>query len=287
MNSAAGEGYLATPAVATIAQWAQMANWETIERRFTMQLGRIATFTGLSPAAGFRAYSAPIACFAYEDQRDVVSETKRLIRKRVQVSAKLLNKAENLNAAIYLRFELHHFDKPVASAHCWDEPERCSELMYRRISYRPLSAFKTSLKLVVGSPLRQLTRTPYAGCGGIFDMHLTANLLRNLPVKKNCKSVKIWQNHDRSWVRGPVFGPPCVYVFGVWVVCMFWTLIATSRPIRRRICELKYSESGSTQPLDHCHSSTTCRRQGRRANWAVVQGPPHLGGLHENSKKET
>jgi len=72
MNSAAGEGYLATPAVATIAQWAQMANWETIERRFTMQLGRIATFTGLSSAAGFRAYSAPIACFAYEDQRGML-----------------------------------------------------------------------------------------------------------------------------------------------------------------------------------------------------------------------
>ena len=34
----------------------------------------------------------------------------------------------------------------------------------------------------------------YARCGGIFIMHLTANLPRNLPVKKNCKSVKIWQN---------------------------------------------------------------------------------------------
>jgi len=27
----------------------------------------------------------------------------------------------------------------------------------------------------------------YARCGGIFNMHLTANLPRNLPVKKSCK----------------------------------------------------------------------------------------------------
>jgi len=31
----------------------------------------------------------------------------------------------------------------------------------------------------------------YARCGGIFNIELTANLLRNLPVKKICKSVKI------------------------------------------------------------------------------------------------
>jgi len=31
----------------------------------------------------------------------------------------------------------------------------------------------------------------YATRGGMFNMHLTANLRRNLPVKKNCKSVKI------------------------------------------------------------------------------------------------
>ena len=30
----------------------------------------------------------------------------------------------------------------------------------------------------------------YARCGGIFNMDLTANLPRNLPIK-NCKSVKI------------------------------------------------------------------------------------------------
>ena len=31
----------------------------------------------------------------------------------------------------------------------------------------------------------------YARCGGIFNMHLTANLLRNVPVKKISKSVKL------------------------------------------------------------------------------------------------
>ena len=40
----------------------------------------------------------------------------------------------------------------------------------------------------------------YARCGGIFDIHLTANLLGNLPVKKNCKSVKIWQNYGHESV---------------------------------------------------------------------------------------
>ena len=31
----------------------------------------------------------------------------------------------------------------------------------------------------------------YARRGGMFNIHLTANLLRNLPVEKICKSVKI------------------------------------------------------------------------------------------------
>jgi len=31
----------------------------------------------------------------------------------------------------------------------------------------------------------------YARCGGMFNIHLTANLLRNLAVKKFGKSVKI------------------------------------------------------------------------------------------------
>jgi len=30
-----------------------------------------------------------------------------------------------------------------------------------------------------------------ARCGGIFHMHLTANFLKNPPVKKMCKSVNI------------------------------------------------------------------------------------------------
>ena len=30
----------------------------------------------------------------------------------------------------------------------------------------------------------------YARCGRIFNMHLIANLPRNFPVKKSCKSVK-------------------------------------------------------------------------------------------------
>jgi len=30
----------------------------------------------------------------------------------------------------------------------------------------------------------------YASCGGIFNVHATANLPRNLPVKIFCKSVK-------------------------------------------------------------------------------------------------
>ena len=31
----------------------------------------------------------------------------------------------------------------------------------------------------------------YARCGEMFNIHLTANILGNLPVKKNCQSVKI------------------------------------------------------------------------------------------------
>ena len=42
----------------------------------------------------------------------------------------------------------------------------------------------------------------YARCCGLFNMHLTANLPRKLPVKKNCrpKSVKIWQNYGHESV---------------------------------------------------------------------------------------
>ena len=48
----------------------------------------------------------------------------------------------------------------------------------------------------------------YARCGGIFNTHLTANLPGNLPVKKNLKSVKTWQNCGHESVA-PFFGPPC------------------------------------------------------------------------------
>jgi len=47
----------------------------------------------------------------------------------------------------------------------------------------------------------------YARCGGIFNIHLTANLPRNLLVKK-ITSVNIWQNYDDKSVA-PLFGPPC------------------------------------------------------------------------------
>ena len=47
-----------------------------------------------------------------------------------------------------------------------------------------------------------------ARCGGIFEIHLTANSLRNLPVKKILKSVKNWQNYGHESVA-PFFGPPC------------------------------------------------------------------------------
>jgi len=48
----------------------------------------------------------------------------------------------------------------------------------------------------------------YARCGGLFNIHLTANLPSNLPMKKNLKSVKIWQNYGHESVA-LLFGPPC------------------------------------------------------------------------------
>jgi len=48
----------------------------------------------------------------------------------------------------------------------------------------------------------------YARCGGIANMHLNANLLRNPPVKKISKSVKVWQNYGYESVA-LFFGPPC------------------------------------------------------------------------------
>ena len=46
----------------------------------------------------------------------------------------------------------------------------------------------------------------YAGCGGIFDTHLSANLPGNFPVKKILKSVTTWQNCGHEFVA-PVFWP--------------------------------------------------------------------------------
>ena len=46
----------------------------------------------------------------------------------------------------------------------------------------------------------------YARCGGIFNIHLTANLPRNLPVIF-FKSVKICKNYDHGSV-GPLLGRP-------------------------------------------------------------------------------
>ena len=38
----------------------------------------------------------------------------------------------------------------------------------------------------------------YARCDEIFDIRLTANLPRNLPVKKFLKSVNNWQNYGHD-----------------------------------------------------------------------------------------
>ena len=41
----------------------------------------------------------------------------------------------------------------------------------------------------------------YARCCGMFDIRLTANLLKNLSVKKFLKSVKNWQNYGHEFVE--------------------------------------------------------------------------------------
>ena len=46
----------------------------------------------------------------------------------------------------------------------------------------------------------------HVSCGGIFNIHLTANLLRNFPVNLK-KSVKIWQNYGHESVAR-FFGHP-------------------------------------------------------------------------------
>ena len=48
----------------------------------------------------------------------------------------------------------------------------------------------------------------YARCSGIFNIHLTANLLGNLPAKTFFESVKICENYGHKSVDR-FFGPPC------------------------------------------------------------------------------
>ena len=54
----------------------------------------------------------------------------------------------------------------------------------------------------------------YARSGGIFDIRLTANLRRNLPVKKCFKPDTNWQNYGHESVA-PVFGPSCILPLSV------------------------------------------------------------------------
>jgi len=51
----------------------------------------------------------------------------------------------------------------------------------------------------------------YARCGGIFDIRLTANLPRNLPVKKFRQSAKNWQNYGHASVTQ--FFWPTLYIY--------------------------------------------------------------------------
>jgi len=48
----------------------------------------------------------------------------------------------------------------------------------------------------------------YARCSEIFNIHLTANLLGNLPAKTFFESVKICENYGHKSVAR-FFGPPC------------------------------------------------------------------------------
>jgi len=50
----------------------------------------------------------------------------------------------------------------------------------------------------------------YARYSGILNIHLTANLPRNPPVKKFLKAVKICQNYGHESVV-QFFGPTCIY----------------------------------------------------------------------------
>ena len=60
----------------------------------------------------------------------------------------------------------------------------------------------------VGINVSQGSVATYARCDGIFNIHLTTNLPRNLPVKKNSTSVQIWQNCGHESLA-PLFGACC------------------------------------------------------------------------------
>jgi len=64
-------------------------------------------------------------------------------------------------------------------------------------------------------------RCQNARCGGMFNIHLTANLLRNLPVTKNCKSVKILRNYGHECVVAPFLAHPVYRSVAEWLAC--WT----------------------------------------------------------------
>ena len=72
----------------------------------------------------------------------------------------------------------------------------------------------------------------YARRGGIFNMRLTANLLRNLSVEKFYQLAKIWPNYGHESVA-PFFGPRCIYYNRIEVcvrVCISASASASPRP---------------------------------------------------------
>ena len=56
----------------------------------------------------------------------------------------------------------------------------------------------------------------YARCGGIFNIHLTTNLPRNLPVQIFFNSVHMWQNCGHESVA-PLFWPTLYIAVGLTV----------------------------------------------------------------------
>jgi len=69
----------------------------------------------------------------------------------------------------------------------------------------------------------------YARCGGMFNIHLSANLLRNLLVKKNCKSVKIWQNYGHESVA-PFLAHPVTEC----IIMLQWNIVQLAKMYTRQ-----------------------------------------------------